>query len=1696
MSDRAVRTDDLTPLQRALLGIRELRAQLAEVERAKTEPIAVIGMGCRLPGGANDPESFWKLLHDGADVIREMPADRWDTDAYFDPDPETPGKMSTRWGGFLDDIDGFDPGFFGISPWEAANMDPQQRLMLEVAQEAFDDAGQARDQLRGSRTGVFVGLAHSEYGWLNFNNPDLANVYTATGSFGSIVANRVSYVYDLRGPSYTLDAVCSSSLLAVHQACESLRSGDCTMALAGGAGLFLKPEGFVWFTKLGVMSPDGRCKAFDARGDGIVLGEGVAAVVLKTLSRALADGDPIHAVLRGSAVAQDGRSNGLTAPSRLSQEAMLREAYERAGVDPAAVQYVEAHGTGTILGDPIEAQALGTILGARRDADRPLMIGSVKTNIGHLQMVGGLAGLLKVILAMRHRQVPASLHYTEGNPHIPFDDYRLRVQDRRGPWPYEGPLLAGVTSLSFGGTNVHMVVEEAPAAVASPAAGPAGEGVAERARLLPLSAHDRAALRDLAAGLGEHVADPGVDLDDLCYTTALRRTHHDDRLTVSFTSRADLTDKLAAFAAGTVRPGLSTGDRTGHVRRRTVFVFPGQGGQWVGMGRRLLDTEPVFRQAIEECAAAMAPYVSWSLVDELRADGSTSRLDQIDVVQPTTWAVQVALAALWRSWGIVPDAVVGHSMGEVAAAHVAGALDLADAARVICRRSALVRRIRGRGTMAVVELPLAEARAAIAGLEDQLAIAVSNSPTSTVLSGDTTAIETVLKTLTERDVFCRQVRVDFASHSPQVDELRDDLLAELRTVTPRAATVPFHSTVTGRPTDGRELTAAYWADNLREPVLFATVLGDLVTSAPTQVVEISPHPILLPSVEQCARHAGVAVAALPSLRRDEDERAVLLGTLGALWTLGHRVDWRRQHPTDRTALRLPRYPWQRQRCWLEFDPAGTTSTGSAGVSGAASAGAAASGAAVERGGRYLRAAAPGGEHFWELVVDPAARPDLAGLADVPESVHLDLALAAAVPVTGVPTCALTDVTFEAGLATQGRVTQVVVDGGRDGVAGWQVLSRPADSGRAPGPWIRHARGTLRAVTGGGQPYLLPQETPDAVRERCATDVPGEVYRAGRAAVGRPDHAGARAVRRLWRRDGEALALLAVPDGWSPLDWRLLAGVFDLLPVVAPDPVASAVGHRPVAVERLRAYRPATGELWAHVRLREVGADALTGDLRLLDADLRVVAEVTGLRATLGGRPDDLPSAGTAGPTATAAPGATVLPTATADASGPTVLPAATAATAVRDDGAAAADGPAGDGPGGGGGAAGPTAAPTSRAVLSTIAPDRRRAALAGYLGEQIAAVLGLLPQQLDPTQPLLGLGLNSLMVFELRNRLRVMYGTQIAAQEFLSGITVDRIVDTVLTQLDAPGTPAPPAPPGTAAAARSGTVPGPAAVPQSASRPTPRRSVGPARPATAEVSVDPADWLVRGVPDASARLRLFCLPYAGGNAALYRAWDDALPAGVQVCPIQLPGRDQRHREPAFTRMSELTRTLTDVLRPYLDQPYALFGHSMGALVAYETTRWLRRRGLPAPAHLYVSAARAPHLPDPEPPMHRLPEAKLVDRLRAMGGTPEEMLADPETLAVYLPLLRADFAMVETRIHQTEPPLDVPLTVFGGDRDDKITTDQLAAWREQTVAAFDLTVLPGDHFFVQRERAALLAALAARLTDDLTRLDDPADPRVS
>ncbi|HKV08228.1 MAG TPA: acyltransferase domain-containing protein [Thermoanaerobaculia bacterium] len=1201
------------------------------------EPVAVVGLSCRFPG-APDVEAFWRMLSEGVDANREVPRERWDPTPFYDPDPEKPGTTNTRRGTFLDRIDEFDPLFFGISPREASEMDPQQRIMLELSWEALEDAGVPPRDLSGTKTGVFFGVVWRDYADVHRQAGARVTTHTGVGQGIAIIPNRVSYALGLRGPSLVVDTACSSSLLAIHLACQSLRAGECSVALAGGINLMLVGETMVALTKFGGLSGDGRCKAFDARADGFGRGEGAGIAVLKPLSRAVADGDRIYCVVRGSAVNNDGASNGLTAPNPQAQVEVLEEAYARAGVDPARVDYVEAHGTGTPLGDPIETRALAAVLGRDRDPEHPLLIGSVKTNLGHLEAAAGIAGFIKLALAIHHRVIPPSLHFERPNPDIPFEELRLRVQTSLGPWPGDGIALGGVSSFGWGGTNCHIVVEGLPerqewilpvaagergklAFVFSPHGSPwpgmgrdllleepvfraaiercdrvmrpwtgwsmleemtsprgsrwdlmevavpgvfavqvalaalwrswgiepdavvghsigemaaayvsgalsledaarvaveygravgktsgkgamgivqlgpgeaaelvasegdrlvvagwsspestllagepsaldlalakvkvrglfaarvqvdvaahspqmvpllddfrkalemlrprrarvplistvtgaplgerkmdaeywaenlrepvrfsaamehlAGEGYGvflqldphpilatpleqclggrgtvlasmrrqeparpvllgslaalaaagrpvlegrpETVEVLPLSARSPEALREMAGKTAALLASPGDGaLHDVAYTAAVRRGHHEHRLAAVGGSREETAERLSAFARGEAVAGLAVGRRVREAGG-VVFAFSGQGPQWHGMGRQLFAEEPVYRAAVEECDELLRPHLGGSLLTRLEEDGA---LDRTEIAQPALFSLQVGLAALWRSWGVTPAAVVGHSVGEIAAAHAAGILLLEDAARVVALRGRAMEPARGRGKMAAVEIPVDEALAAVAGFDGLLEIAAVNGPASCTIAGDPEALEEAVSQLREQGATCRMLRVEYAFHTAQMEPYDADLEAALADLRPGAAEIPMASTVTGALVAGPELDGSYWRKNVRRAVLFADAVGTLEREGYGLFLEIGPHPVLAASIAQCADAQGREASVLASLRRGRDERETLLESLGSLYTLGLPIDWRGVHPDGGRLVRLPVYPFQRQRYWFEVE---------------------------------------------------------------------------------------------------------------------------------------------------------------------------------------------------------------------------------------------------------------------------------------------------------------------------------------------------------------------------------------------------------------------------------------------------------------------------------------------------------------------------------------------------------------------------------------------------------------------------------------------------------------------------------------------------------------------------------------------------------------------------------------------------------
>ncbi|MGW3460540.1 acyltransferase domain-containing protein [Streptomyces olivaceoviridis] len=1629
----------------------------------RTEPVAVVGLACRFPGGS-DADSFWSLLETGTDAVRAAPADRWDTEGLVSSQPGVPRKMITSQGGFLSDpIDAFDPLFFGISPREAREMDPQQRLFLEVAWEALEDAGLSAERLAGSDTGVFAGVLSHDFADVSVlkGQPESLSSHSATGRALNLVANRLSYVLGLNGPSMAVDSACSSSLLAVHLACQSLWTGESSIAIAGGVNLILSAEMMVALTRFGGLSPDGRCKAFDAAADGFGRGEGCGVVVLKPLSRALADGDDIWCVIRGSAANNDGLSNGLTAPSPIAQERMLQAAYRRAGVAPHDVHYVETHGTGTSLGDPIEAQSLGAVLGTGRLADEPLVIGSVKTNVAHLEAAAGIAGFIKTAMMLRKGMIPPNLHFHSPNPHIAFEELNLRVATELEPWPADRPLLAGVSAFGWGGTNVHAVLEgwREPAGLTSAAQTPvapgpegtrrpriafvcspygqqwvgmgrlmyrtepvfrsvleqcdaelvkhtgwsllrelfrdegtrfdeaavvqpimfavqlgiaawlqacgvqpdvvtghsigefaafviggildlpdavrlvhhysvqthraAGQGggmalvalsadelgaylpdgddavhvtakngpratvisgakpelaalvarlkadgvqaglvrvdiaghspaidpitddlvracqgvaarpgripvvstvtgrpldwrevgpeyvarnarqpvqftdaiasllgdgcqilieiganpvlgdalqqnvdasganatvlatmrpgeddrlglldtlavcarlgvdvrlpdpaTARRDELFTLSAKTPQALRELAERVADTVDDaagPGA-LPDVV-AAGLHRSTHPYRLAAVTDSPGALAAALRAYAHGDSPAEVLDSPRAVETRPKVAFVFPGQGSQWIGMGRELLRTEPVFQAAIRACDEVARSFVDWSITEELQVGEQDSHLDRIDVVQPVLFAIEVGLATLWRSWGIEPEAVVGHSMGETAAAHVAGLLGLEDALRIICLRSRLMRRLSGAGAMLAVELTMDEAEEAISGHEDAVSIAVNNSPRSTVLSGDRNVLAAIEQDLSGREVFCRWVKVDVASHSPQMDVLRPDLLTALHGLAPRPGTVPMYSTVTGEVVDHEELTAPYWVENLRRPVLFAAQIARLVQEGFTAFIEMSPHPILLPAIDQvAAEHQGAALAALPSLRKNEPVRTTLLRSVGALHLWGGPVDLKRVGTPANRRLKLPPYPWQRERFPLDLRPA---NDGLGGARPAAEAG------AGLLGERFDSPIEPG-THYWQAdyraVTAAVGDHRVGGSSILPAAAYTELALSAASEVLSGGGHTLSQMVFLQPLTVPehgSRRVQTVVQLRDDDTARLRVFAH-GDGGP-----VCTAEATL-----GREGTTTPERVDlTGLRRRMTEELAGPAFYRLLASRGLDYGPAYRCVAHVARVGEEALARIEVPD--AVLDNlpgylvhpSLLDAAFQatLAPLLGPN-WGARHDHAYLngGIGRVRLHGRHGPNSWAHAVCRDTADPRVReADVRIADSDGTVLVEVTGLRLV---RADGLPRA--------AAP----------ESAHPGALDAGVADTVpIRD-------------------------------ALMELAPgDERRTALEKALREQVAKVVRLPAHRIPLDRPLRGLGIDSLMSVELRNRLEKVFGIPLSATLIWNHPTINDI---------------------------------------------------------------------------------------------------------------------------------------------------------------------------------------------------------------------------------------------------------------------------------------------------------------------------------
>ncbi|MCI3934402.1 SDR family oxidoreductase [Streptomyces sp. AN091965] len=1175
-------------LKRAIADARDARKRLREVEDQAREPIAVVSMACRYPGGVGSPDELWRLVADGVDAVSGFPEDRgWDLEGLFDPDPDHAGTSYTSRGGFLRGAGLFDAGFFGISPREALAMDPQQRLLLETSWEALEHAGIDPLSLKGTDVGVFSGVSSQGYGaGAGVVTPE-SEGFAGTGATPSVASGRVAYVFGFEGPAVTVDTACSSSLVAMHLAAQALRHGDCSMALAGGAMVMATPGNFVAFSRQRGLATDGRCKAFADGADGMGLAEGAGVVLLERLSVARERGHRVLAVLRGSAVNQDGASNGLTAPNGPSQQRVIRKALDTAGLTPTDVDVVEGHGTGTALGDPIEAQALLATYGRDRNPERPLWLGSLKSNIGHTQAAAGVGSVIKVVQALRHGVMPPTLHVQAPTTEVDWSAGAVELLTEARAWPRDGrPRRAGVSSFGVSGTNAHLILEEAPEERVPEDPAPVG------AVPLVVSARSAGSLAGQAGRLATFIetAD-GAPLATVAGALVSGRALLDDRAVVVAGSTEDALTGLRALARGESGPHLVSG-KAG-APGKVVWVFPGQGAQWAGMGRELLDASPVFVERVGECAAALEPWVDWSLVDVLRGDAEPELFERVDVVQPASFAVMLGLASVWESVGVRPDAVLGHSQGEIAAACVAGALSLEDAARVVALRSrAIAAGLAGRGGMASVSLSEVEAAARLGPWVGRVEVAAVNGPSSVVVAGDAQALDEVLDSLSGDGVRTRRVAVDYASHTRHVGDIQDTLAEALAGVDAKAPVVPFYSTVTGGwIEEAGALDAGYWYRNLRGQVRFGPAVAELLRQGHGAFVEVSAHPVLVQPITEVVDAADSAAVVTGSLRREEGGLRRLLASMAEVFVRGVAVDWHGVLPSGSARVPLPTYAFDHQHYWLTpgAEPTDAASLGQAPADHPLL-------------GAVVRLPHSDGFVFTSRL-SLRAHPWLAdhavgGAVLLPGTALVELAVRAG-DETGCGV--LEELVIEAPLVVPehgGVRVQVVVGGpGGTGARSVEVYSQREDGADA---WTRHATGqvTASSATAGERPELDFVAWPPPGAQKVDVET-GDFYD-GLAARGFAYGPAFQGVRAVWRRGDEVFAEVALPEeqrkeaaryGIHPalLDAALQVGTF----AAAADQAAEDTGEPILAFAWNGLVLHAAGAAALRVRVAPSGPDALS-----------------------------------------------------------------------------------------------------------------------------------------------------------------------------------------------------------------------------------------------------------------------------------------------------------------------------------------------------------------------------------------------------------------------------------------------------------------------------------------------------------------------
>ncbi len=1178
----------LSPLQRAALVIEKMQTKLDALEYAKNEPIAIIGLSCRFPGNAHDVQAFWQLLHEGVDAVTEVPPGRWNTDDL---------KIDTSSGGFLQQIDLFDPQFFGISPREAVSMDPQHRLLLEVSWEALENAGQTRERLAGTRSGVFVGITMNEYSrQFDLSDSNKLDVYYITGNVLNAAAGRLSYILGLQGPSMAIDTACSSSLVAVHQACQSLRNGDCDLALTGGVNLILSPITMFALSQANMLAADGRCKTFDAAADGLGRGEGCGIIVLKRFSDARADGDNILALIRGSAVNQDGASSGLTVPNGVAQQHLIRQALENAKVAPSEVDYVEAHGTGTALGDPIEVGALASVLGEGRLPSQPVMLGSVKTNVGHLEAASGVTGLIKLVLALQHEEIPPHLHFKQPNPHIAWDELPLKVLTEPTPWASgKKRRIAGVSSFGLSGTNAHMVLEEAPKTEQASA-----NSVERPLHLLTLSAKSAAALKQLAARYEKHIAaHPTLAWADICFSANTGRSHFNHRLGVVASSVAQARDKLTAFIEGQTA-GVFQNTVTPQ-RHKIAFLFTGQGSQYIDMGRQLYETQPTFRQTLERCDEILRPYLEKPLLSVI----GEQEINETAYTQPALFALEYALAKLWQSWGIEPDVVMGHSVGEYVAACIAGVFSLEDGLKLIAARGHLMQTLCDKGDMLVLSVDETKAAEIIQPYAQDVSIAAINGPENVVISGKHEAIESIRAALsTEKDLKTKLLPVSHAFHSPMMAPMLAEferVAAELTYTTPQ---IPLCSNVTGQMAREEIATPAYWCRHVRQPVRFAASMETLYQQGYEIFLEIGPKSSLLSMARQCLPEG----TWLMSLRQGQEDWQPLLQSLAELYVRGVPVDWSCfDQDYQRRRINLPTYPFQRQRFWVDTEVQKKASfLKKVGFSHPL------------LGQQLYSAALKNGEIQFESQISQEVPAFLKHhcihqAVVLPAAAYLEMALAAGASVFKSEHLVLEEIIIQQALilpADAYKTLQLILTPDETGKYSFQICSLTTDE--APF-WTTHISGKVESQKTKASKIDLTALQADITEEISVSDL-YQHFQDWQMDYG-PSF---QCVQRVWRNEKEVLGQIRLPETLvlEAENYKLHPALLDASVQIigAVLDIGNNNACMPVGLKRLTIFARPSTLLWSHAKIHpinELNQETFTTDVRLFRPSGQIIAIVEG-----------------------------------------------------------------------------------------------------------------------------------------------------------------------------------------------------------------------------------------------------------------------------------------------------------------------------------------------------------------------------------------------------------------------------------------------------------------------------------------------------